>query len=148
MHTRKLVIGSDHGGFNLKNYLLASLRSLGYQIEDYGTKDPTSCDYPDIAFKVAKAVQENKFDLGILVCGTGLGMAMAANKLNGIRAVSCTDCYSATMAVMHNNANILALGERVVGFGLADSIVAAWLKAEFEGGRHQRRIDKIDNYLD
>lgn len=148
MHSKKIVIGSDHGGYNLKHYLLASLKSLGYSVEDYGTNDTTSCDYPDIAFKVAKAVQGKKFDRGILICGSGLGMAMAANKLKGIRAVTCSDCYSAIMSVRHNNSNILTLGERVVGHGLADAIVDAWLEAEFEGGRHQRRIDKIDNFID
>ncbi len=144
MSKQLLVIGSDHGGFNLKNHLINFVKSLKYEIEDYGTFDNNSCDYPDIALKVAKAIQDKKFERGILVCGTGLGMAITANKLKGIRAVTCTDCYSAKMSVEHNNANILTLGERVISSEQAEEIIKTWLEAKFEGGRHQRRIDKID----
>lgn len=145
MQNLKLVIGSDHGGVNLKNHIFNVMKSLCCSIEDYGTYDTTSCDYPDIAYKVAKAVQDKAFDRGILVCGTGLGMAITANRLKGVRAVTCSECYSAKMSVMHNDANILTLGERVIGYDLAVDIVKTWLEAKFEGGRHQRRIDKIDN---
>jgi ribose 5-phosphate isomerase B len=141
-----VVIAADHGGFNLKNNLLEYVKSLGYSIEDYGTCNTNSCDYPDFAFKVAEAIKDKKYDRGILVCGSGLGMAISANKLKGIRAVTCTDSYCAKMSVLHNNANILTLGERVIGVSIAQEIVKVWLESEFEGGRHQKRLDKIDSY--
>jgi ribose 5-phosphate isomerase B len=140
----RLVIGSDHGGYDLKNHLRDVLQAQGYTVVDYGTRSKESCDYPDIAVDVAKAIQENKFDRGILLCGTGLGMAITANRFEGVRAISCSDCYSAKMSVEHNNANILALGQRVVGQDLAELITKIWLEAKFEGGRHERRIEKIE----
>lgn len=142
----KIVIGSDHGGLNLKNFLYQYLKDKDYNITDIGVHTNDSCDYPDTAFKVAEAVSDNQYDKGILVCGTGLGMAIAANKVKGIRAITCSDCYSARMSVEHNNANILTLGERVIGQGLAVDIVDNWLNSNYDGGRHQNRLNKINNY--
>lgn len=142
----KIVIGSDHGGLNLKNCLYKHLKDKGYNITDLGVYTIDSCDYPDIAFKVAESIKDNQYDKGILVCGTGLGMAIAANKVNGIRAITCSDCYSAKMSVEHNNANILTLGERVLGPGLAIDITDSWLNSNYEGGRHQNRLNKISSY--
>lgn len=147
MKNLKLVIGSDHGGINLKNFLYEYLKSAGYVIEDYGTYDETSCDYPDIAVKVAQAIQKGEFDRGILICGSGLGMCITANRFKGVRAIVCTETYSAKMGVRHNNSNVLALGERVLGKELAREILDAWLEAKFDAGRHQLRVDKIDSAL-
>ena len=146
MKNQKLVIGSDHGGYNLKKHLIDFLESLGYSIEDYGTYDTKSFDYPDVAFKVADAVSAGDFDKGILICTTGQGVAMAANKVPGIRAACCSDRYSAKMSVAHNDANILTLGEKIVATNYAKEIVKAFLDSEFEGGRHQRRVDKINKH--
>ncbi|NLY11610.1 MAG: ribose 5-phosphate isomerase B [Firmicutes bacterium] len=139
----KIAIGSDHGGFLLKNALIEELKQKGYNIEDFGTYTEESCDYPDIAKVVAKKVAKGEFTRGILICGTGIGMSIAANKTPGIRAALCHDVYSAQMTRRHNDSNILCLGERVIGPGLASLIVETWLTEEFEGGRHQIRIDKI-----
>lgn len=141
----KIVIGSDHGGFNLKGKITEFLRGKNIQFEDYGTFDEESCDYPDIAKKIAKKVSDKTFDFGILVCGTGIGVSITANKTKGIRAALCSDTFSARMSKEHNNANVLCLGQRVIGEGLALDIVDIWLKSEFEGGRHKRRVDKIEN---
>lgn len=138
----KIAIGSDHGGIHLKALIAAYMDERGIEVCDCGTYTEESCDYPDIAVKVCKKVQEEDIR-GILVCGTGIGMSLAANKCKGIRAALCADVYSAEMSRRHNNANVLCLGERVTGSGLAESIVKAWLDTEFEGGRHQRRVDKI-----
>lgn len=139
----KIALGSDHGGFKLKNEIISYLKENGYEIKDFGTYTTESCDYPEYAEKVAEAVANKEFDFGILVCGTGIGISMSANKVPGIRAALCSDTFSAHATREHNNANILALGERVVGPGLAIDIVKTFLNSEFEGGRHQNRIDKI-----
>lgn len=143
MENLKIVIGSDHGGFNLKGTIIEYLKSNNIDFTDVGTYSTESCDYPEIAKKVAnKVVEENC--RGILVCGTGIGMSISANKVKGIRASLCGDTFSAKYTRLHNNSNILCLGERVIGKGLALEIVDIWLKTEFEGGRHQRRIDMIE----
>lgn len=143
---KKIIIGSDHGGFNLKQKIIEHLKSNGYEIDNVGCFSEESCDYPVIAKHVCeKVISENT--LGILVCGTGLGMSIYANKVKGIRASHCTDTFSARLTRQHNDSNILCLGERITGSGLALDIVDEWLKASFEGGRHQRRVDMI-NKLD
>ncbi|MBS4913770.1 MAG: ribose 5-phosphate isomerase B [Veillonella sp.] len=139
----KVAIGSDHGGFNLKEAIKPVLEQLGVTYEDYGTHSVESVDYPDIAERVAHDVASGKFDRGILICGTGIGIGIAANKVPGIRAALCHDTFSAHASREHNDANILTMGERVIGPGLAGDIVKIWLNAEFEGGRHARRIAKI-----
>lgn len=138
-----IAIGSDHAGFPLKEHLKSELQTLGVEVRDYGTHSTDSCDYPDIAHAVSRAVVQGECESGILVCGTGIGMSITANKVPGIRAAHVSDPYSARMAREHNNANVLCLGERVVGQGLAGDILLAWLGASFAGGRHQRRVDKI-----
>ncbi|MDD2400958.1 MAG: ribose 5-phosphate isomerase B [Clostridia bacterium] len=139
----RIAIGSDHGGYNLKEEIKLFLRENGYDFKDYGTFDTKSCDYPDNAFKVAQAVVTEECDKGIIVCGTGIGVSIAANKVSGIRAALCSDTFSARAAREHNDANILTLGERVVGKGLALEIVRVWLTSSFLGGRHKKRVDKI-----
>ena len=140
-----LAIGSDHGGINLKQSIKALLEERGIETKDFGTFDSSSVDYPDIAEKVAAAVVSGECETGILVCGTGIGMSIAANKIKGIRAAHVTDTYSARMAREHNNANIICLGERITGCDLALEIVKAYLDAEFLGGRHETRVNKIMN---
>ncbi len=140
----KLIIGSDHGGYELKEALKQHLAEQGHEVFDQGTYDAvTSVDYPDYALPVARAAAAGAYDFGILVCGTGIGISIAANKVRGARAALCTDAYMAKMARAHNNANILALGGRVVGVGLACDIVDAFLGGAFEGGRHVQRVEKI-----
>lgn len=138
-----IAIGCDHGGFELKNRIEKHLEERGIEYKDFGTFDEKSCDYPDIAEKVCGAIVSGSSDKGILVCGTGIGMSIAANKIKGIRAAHVTDVYSAKMTKVHNNANVICLGGRVTGEELAFMIVDSWLDAEFAGGRHQNRIDKI-----
>ena len=138
-----LGIGCDHGGFALKEELKAHLEERGLEVKDYGIYEEASCDYPDIAKKVADAVVSGECERAILVCGTGIGMSIAANKVPGIRAAVVSDCFSAKLTRQHNDANILCLGGRVVGAGLARLIVDSYLDADFEGGRHKDRIDKI-----
>lgn len=138
----KIVVASDHGGFDLKESIRLYLVSSGYEVLDLGCYDHQSVDYPEYGALAARKVLEENC-LGIIFCGTGIGISLAANKVKGIRAALCHEEYSATMARRHNNANILALGGRTLGIDLARSIVDAFLKAEFEGGRHQRRVDKI-----
>ncbi len=138
----KIIIGSDHGGFRLKNEIIEHIKKLGYEVSDLGCHSTESCDYPPIAKAVAKEVLAAQ-GKGILVCGTGIGMSITANRFDGIRASHCTDTFTARMTRMHNNSNILCLGERITGSGLALDIVDIWLKTEFEGGRHQKRIDMI-----
>lgn len=140
----KVLIGSDHGGFNLKNEIITHLQERGIEVQDFGCYTEEPCDYPVVAKAVSKAVLANE-GKGILVCGTGIGMSIAANKYKGIRASLCSDTFSARMTRMHNNSNILCLGERVVGKGLAVDIVDTWLKTDFEGGRHSRRVDMLEN---
>lgn len=141
----KIVVGSDHGGFKLKNKITEFLRGKDITFEDFGTYDEESCDYPDIAKKIAEKVADKTFGLGIIVCGTGIGVSIAANKVKGVRAALCNDTFSAKMSREHNDANVLCLGQRVIGEGLALDIVDIWLNSEFEGGRHKRRVDKIEN---
>ncbi|MBK1811438.1 ribose 5-phosphate isomerase B [Clostridium sp. YIM B02505] len=139
----KIAIGSDHGGFRLKGEVIEHLKLKGIEVKDFGTLTESSCDYADYAIQVAEAVVTKQFDFGILICGTGIGISIAANKVPGIRAAVCADTFSAHATRQHNDANILAMGERVVGTGLALDIVDTFLSAEFEGGRHTTRIDKI-----
>ena len=139
----KIAIGADHGGFELKESIKKHLEEVGgYEITDYGTYTSESVDYAAIAYKVGTAVTEEKI-LGILCCGTGIGISMAANKVKGVRAACCSDYFSAKLTRAHNDANIICLGGRVVGTGLANELVDIFLNTEFEGGRHQRRIDQI-----
>ncbi len=140
----QIIIGSDHGGYRLKEEIAEYLKAKGISVFNAGTYSKDSCDYPVIAKDVARRVLATPDSKGILVCGTGIGMSITANKIKGIRASHCTDTYTARMTVQHNNSNILCLGERVTGTGLALDIVDAWLNAKFEGGRHQKRIDMIE----
>lgn len=139
----KVGIGSDHGGFELKEYIKEYLEKENIEYVDYGTYSQDSVDYPDYGEKLSKAVVSGEVDKGIAICGTGIGISIACNKVKGIRCALCSDTYSARMSVEHNNANILALGGRVLGKDLALEIVSVWLKAEFQGGRHGRRVNKI-----
>ncbi|HHX95510.1 MAG TPA: ribose 5-phosphate isomerase B [Clostridia bacterium] len=138
-----LAIGSDHGGFLLKEKIIEFLETEGIDFRDFGTYDAQSVDYPDFALQVAQAVASGECDRGILCCGTGIGVSITANKVPGIRAALCGDTFSARASREHNDANILALGERVIGPGLAVDIVKVWLESEFSGGRHDRRLKKI-----
>ncbi len=139
-----IAIGSDHGGYALKTEIIKYLTENRYEFKDFGTFDG-SCpvDYPDYGQAVAEAVSSGSYEKGILICGTGIGISIAANKVPGIRAALCTDCFSAKMAREHNDSNILAMGDRVTGKGLALSIVEVWLQTGFLGGRHKTRVDKI-----
>ncbi len=140
----RIYIGSDHAGYSLKEKLKPHVESLGHEVTDLGTFSEDSVDYPDIAREVAEKVFENGGVLGILICGTGTGMCMAANKHVGIRAASCTDVKMAEYARSHNNANILCMGERILGDEeIAQQITKAFLETEFEGGRHERRVEKM-----
>jgi ribose 5-phosphate isomerase B len=140
----KLAIGSDHGGFLLKEAIKKHLDSLKVPFKDFGTFSEESMDYPDIGKRVARSVASKKFKFGILVCGTGQGMAMVANKVKGVRAAVCHNVYTAKMSRAHNDANILTLGGRVLNKAAALKLVDVFLKAPFEGGRHLRRVKKID----
>ena len=142
----KIAIGSDHAGLELKEYIKRVLTEGNYEVNDYGTNSPQSVDYPDYGFKVAEDVASGKADRGILVCGTGMGMNVVANKVKGIRAALAFDSYTAVQSRKHLDANVLVLGERVTGKGLAAEIVRAWLSADFEGGRHSGRIAKITDF--
>lgn len=139
----KIAIGCDHGGYELKGEIISFLETNGYELKDFGTYSTDSCDYADYSVKVAEAVAAKEYDFGILICGTGIGISIAANKVPGIRAALCSDTFSAHATREHNDANILALGQRVVGVGLALDIVKTFLNSEFEGDRHSKRIDKI-----
>ncbi|MBQ0108346.1 MAG: ribose 5-phosphate isomerase B [Phascolarctobacterium sp.] len=139
----KLLMGSDHGGIHLKKHLTAYLTGKGYEIIDVGTDTEESCDYPDFAAKLCGELVKGTADKGILVCGTGIGISIAANKCKGIRAAVCNDVYNARMSRMHNDANVLCMGERTIGVGTAELIVDTWLSTDFEGGRHARRVAKI-----
>ena len=141
----KIIIASDHGGFELKGKIIAYLNENSYEVEDLGTNSKESCDYPIFAKKLCKELLENNLKKGILVCGTGLGMQITANKFKGIRAVCVSDTYSAKMSREHNDSNGLCLGARVLGEGLAKDIIDIWLKTDFLGERHQRRVDMIEN---
>jgi ribose 5-phosphate isomerase B len=137
----KVAIGCDHGGIDLKNTVVSVLTELGHEIDDQGCSSTDSVDYPDFAKSVSSLVQEGECRCGILICGTGIGMSMAANRIPGIRAALCHEMFSAKMSREHNDANILCLGARVIGPGLATEIVRTWMTSDFAGGRHQRRID-------
>lgn len=139
----KLAIGCDHGALTLKNALVNHLVSCGYEVEDFGTYSTDSCDYPDYAGAAARAVASGQCDKGIVLCTTGIGVSVAANKVKGIRCALLTDVWSAKMTRLHNDTNMMALGAACVGEKLALEIVDTWLDTEFEGGRHQRRVDKI-----
>lgn len=139
----RVALAADHGGYHLKEAIKGWLSELGIAAEDFGTHTPDSVDYPDYARVVAEKVAAGEFDRGILVCGTGIGMSIAANKVPGIRAALCHDVFSARATREHNDSNVLTLGERVIGQGLARAIVEAWLGAEFAGGRHAARVEKI-----
>ena len=140
---KPLALGADHGGYELKEALKAHLDELGIAYEDFGTHSTASCDYPDYAAAACDAVVDGRCQYAILCCGTGVGISMAANKIRGIRACCCSDCFSAEYTRRHNDANALCMGGRVVGAGLGIAILDAFLNAEFEGGRHQKRVDKI-----
>ena len=140
----KVALGCDHGGFVYKQKIIDYLKSRNIEFVDVGTHTREACDYPDIARSVTELVASGQVDRGILVCGTGIGMSIAANKTRGIRAALCGDTYSARVSRAHNNANVLCLGERVIGEHLALDIVDIWLKTGFEGGRHKRRVDIIE----
>lgn len=139
-----IAIGSDHAGYDLKKEIISYLAEKGYKTKDFGTdcKD-TSVDYPDFGLLVAEAIRRGECEKGIIVCGTGIGISISANKVPGIRAALCTNCYMARMSREHNDSNVLALGSRVLGTGLALDIVDTWLKTDFKEDRHKRRVDKI-----
>jgi len=139
----KIALGCDHGGYELKEAIKKYITDKGAEVLDCGTHTTDSVDYPEYGLKVAEAVAEGQADQGILICGTGLGMSYVANKVKGIRCACVSDVFSAEMSKLHNDANVLALGARVVGLGLGLKIVETWLGTEFEGGRHQRRVDMI-----
>ncbi|MBF0474481.1 MAG: ribose 5-phosphate isomerase B [Deltaproteobacteria bacterium] len=141
---RKILIGADHGGYTLKESLKKFLSACGHEVIDVGTDSESSVDYPNYAMEVAKRVAADKTLTGILICGTGQGMCMVANRVRGVRAALCNELFTARMARAHNNANILTMGGRVVGPGLAEEIVSLFLNTPFEGGRHQRRIDLLE----
>ena len=142
----KIALGSDHAGLELKEYIKRILAGENFEVVDYGTDSPQSVDYPDFGFKVAQDVADGKSDRGILVCGTGMGMSVVANKVKGIRAALAYDTYTAAQSRKHLDANVLVLGERVTGKGLAEEIVRVWLSTDFEGGRHKGRIAKIEAF--
>lgn len=139
----RIALGSDHGGFLLKNEIKRHLEQKGIDFEDLGCFSTESVDYPDIGQAVGEAIVKGEFDRGIICCGTGIGISISANKVPGIRAALCGDCFSAKASREHNDANVLAMGERVIGVELAKMIVDIWLSTEFQGGRHGRRVDKI-----
>jgi ribose 5-phosphate isomerase B len=139
----KIAIGSDHRGFDVKRRLIPLLQKLGHEVSDVGSEGRESVDYPDFAFQVAQAVSEGRVDRGILVCGSGIGMCIAANKVKGVRAAPCHDSITAEMSRRHNDANVLCLSADLLGEELIERMVRIWLETEFEGGRHARRVEKI-----
>lgn len=140
----KIALGADHAGYELKNRLAEVLRAEGHEVTDLGTQGPPSVDYPDFAHAGATLVEQGIVERLVLVCGTGVGMAMTANRHPGVRAVNCSDILTARLSRAHNNANVLALGARIVGVGLAEAIVREWLATPFDGGRHTGRVTKIE----
>lgn len=144
----KIAIGCDHGGLDHKNAIAEFLKEKGFEVLDHGIYEQKAIDYPIIAKKVALSVKNNEADLGVLVCGTGIGMSLAANKIKGIRAAACSEHFSAKYTRLHNNSNILCLGGRVIGVGTALELVDLFVNTEFEGGRHQNRIDLISEIED
>ena len=143
----KIAIGNDHVALEMKKEIVSHLAGKGYEVINFGTDSAGSCDYPVYGEKVARAVVSGEAALGILICGTGVGMSIAANKVKGIRAVVCSEPYSAKLSREHNDANILAFGARVIGAEFAKMIVDTWVEAKFEGGRHQKRVDLIGKIL-
>lgn len=144
MLKKSIVIGCDHAGLDLKNKLIAFLNEIGYEVKDIGTYTKDSCHYPQIAKNLVMEILNKNFEQGILVCGTGIGMSMMANRFNGVRAAVVSDTCSAKMSKSHNNSNVLCLGERILGEELAKDIVKIWLETEFVGGRHSQRIAMFD----
>jgi ribose 5-phosphate isomerase B len=141
---KKIAIASDHGGFDLKQTVIAHLLNDGWKIDDLGPSNEDSVDYPDYGIKLADMITKKKIERGIVICGTGVGMSIVVNRFPGIRGTLCSDIYTAKMCRQHNDSNILIMGGRVIGKGLAIEIVDKWLNTAFEGGRHQRRLDKIN----
>ena len=141
-----IAIASDHGGFSLKVDIVSFLNELGYEVNDMGPKNQNSVDYPDYGIRIAQAVTTNSGTRGIVICGTGVGMSIIVNRFPGIRGTLCSDLYTAKLCREHNDSNILIMGGRVVGHGLAREIVKVWLSTPFDGGRHQKRLDKINQF--
>ena len=141
---KKIALASDHGGFDLKESVIAHLLNTGWEVDDLGPHSGSSVDYPDYGIKLAEAVAEKKVGRGIVICGTGIGMSIVVNRYPGIRGTLCSDVFTAKLCREHNDSNILIMGGRVIGKGLAAEIVNTWLNTPFEGGRHQRRLDKIN----
>lgn len=139
----KIAIGNDHAAVEMKQQITEFLQEAGHEVINFGTDTNESCDYPEFGEKVGRAVAGKEADLGIVICGTGVGISLAANKVKGVRAVVCSEPYSAKLSRQHNNTNVLAFGARVIGIEMAKMIVEEWLNAEFLGGRHQRRVDMI-----
>lgn len=142
-----IALGSDHAAFEYKELVKAYLLEKGFEVEDFGTYSLDRVDYPVIGESVARAVAEGKYERGIILCGTGIGISISANKVPGIRCVVCSEPYSARLSRQHNDTNVLALGARVVGIELAKMIIDIWLETPFEGGRHQRRVDMLDKLI-
>ena len=140
----KFYVATDHAGIDLKDITVEMLRAKGHEVEDLGPFSKDRVDYPDYAVKVCEAVLADEHAHGILICGSGIGMSMSANRFHGIRAALCHDAYTATMARAHNNANVLCFGERIIGVGVAESIMDSWIAGSFEGGRHAGRVEKIE----
>ena len=141
-----IAVASDHGGFDLKKDVIGLLMELGYKVNDMGPENSNSVDYPDYGISLARAVADKKVSRGIVICGTGIGMSIVVNRFPGIRGTLCSDVYTAKLCREHNDSNILIMGGRVVGHGLAKEIVKVWLNTPFEGGRHQKRLDKITQF--
>ena len=141
---KKIVVGCDHAALQLKNAVIRHLEERGCEVTDVGTYTEDSCDYPDYGYAAAKKVADGDADAGIVICGTGIGISIAANRHKGIRAALCSDIYSVRLSRQHNNANVLAMGANIVALPIAKEMIKEWLKEEFEGGRHERRICKLD----
>ena len=139
----KIALGCDHGGYELKEYIIKVLERLGHEVEDFGSFSKESCDYADFAVPAARAVAEGRCDRGIVVCTTGIGVSIAANKIKGIRCAHCADCLQAELTRGHNNANMMAIGAGFTGPNMAERMVEVFLSTEFQGGRHARRVDKV-----
>ncbi|MBZ4683223.1 MAG: rpiB [Fusobacteriales bacterium] len=141
---KKIALGADHGGYELKNIVKEYLKNNGYEVIDFGTNSSDSVDYPEFAHKVGNSVVNKEADFGIVICGTGIGISIAANKIKGVRAALCHNVWTAKLTRQHNDANVLAMGGRVIGPGIALDMVEAFLNTEFEGGRHTNRVNKIE----
>ena len=142
----RVILTADHAGVTIRNEIIRLLEEMNIEYEDAGCKDATSVDYPDYALPAAKRIANGEFDRGIFICGTGIGMSISANKVKGIRCALVHDVYSAKLTRQHNDSNVLAMGERVIGPGLAREIAKVWLETDFDGGRHERRVEKITKY--